>query len=128
MINISKSAASEIKRLQSKRQNSEARVRLGVQPGGCAELYYTIDFDEGMNTGDRLYDCGDFSVIVDPLSLPYITGLTLDYSEDLMGGGFRFHNPNAVESCGCGNSFRVEVWEVIDAWHSRIFKKIDIRV
>jgi iron-sulfur cluster assembly protein len=109
MINISKSAASEIKRLQSKRQNPEARVRLGVQPGGCAELYYTIDFDEGMNPGDRLYDCGAISVIVDPLSLPYITGLTLDYSEDLMGGGFRFHNPNAVGSCGCGNSFRVEV-------------------
>lgn len=131
MINISKSATREIKRLQSKRLHPEARVRLGVQAGGCAELCYTIDFDEGMNRGDRLYDCGDISVIVDPKSLPYITGLTLDYSEDLMGGGFRFHNPNAVETCGCGNSFRVEAWWILVAWPPTYFphfkEKIDIR-
>lgn len=108
MINISKAAVGEIKRLQVKRQNPEARLRLGVQRGGCADFYYTIDFDEAMNPGDQLYECGGLSVIVDPESLNYIIQLTLDYSEDLMGGGFRFHNPNTVETCGCGNSFRVE--------------------
>ena len=109
MISLSKAAASEIRRLKLKRQNLETRLRLGVQRGGCAELYYTIDFDETMNSGDRVYECDGISVIVDEQSLNYITGLTLDYSEDLMGGGFRFHNPNAIENCGCGNSFRVEV-------------------
>ena len=108
MINISKAAAGEIKRLQLKHQNPKTRLRLGIQSGGCADLYYTIDFDESMNLGDRLYDCGDISVIVDEESWNYITELTLDYSEDLMGGGFRFHNPKAVETCSCGNSFRVE--------------------
>jgi iron-sulfur cluster assembly accessory protein len=108
MISLSKTAVSEIRRLQIRRNNQEARLRLGVQAGGCAKLYYTIDFDDQINPGDRIYNCEGICVIVDTPSLNYINGLMLDYSEDLMGGGFRFHNPNAIESCGCGNSFRVE--------------------
>ena len=107
MIHLSQAAVGEIKRLQLRHQTPEARLRLGVQHGGCSELYYTIDFDEALNPGDRVYECDDISVVVDDKSIDYISELTLDYSEDLMGGGFRFHNPNAVESCGCGNSFRV---------------------
>jgi iron-sulfur cluster assembly accessory protein len=106
MINLSKAAVEEIGRLQLRRQQPEARLRLGVKSGGCAELYYTIDFDQVINSDDHIYDCGGVSVIVDAQSLNFINELTLDYSEDLMGGGFRFHNPKAVESCGCGNSFR----------------------
>jgi iron-sulfur cluster assembly accessory protein len=107
MINISKAALAEIRRLQARRHNPEAILRLGVQCGGCAGLYYTIDFDKLANSSDRVFDCDGISVTIEADSLQYITGLTLDYSEDLMGGGFRFHNPNALESCGCGNSFRV---------------------
>lgn len=107
MIHLSTVAAEEIKRLQLKRQQPEARLRLGVQVGGCAEFYYTLDFDEAVNPGDRIYECSGISVIVDEQSCHYIADLTLEYSEDLMGGGFRFHNPKALESCGCGNSFRV---------------------
>lgn len=109
MVNLSKAAAGEIRRLHFKRQNLKARLRLGVQRGGCAELSYTIDFDEEMNPGDRVYNCNGISIVIGEESFNYISELTLDYSEDLMGGGFRFHNPNAVESCGCGNSFRVNV-------------------
>lgn len=108
MIKLSKAAADEIKRLQARRQKQGARLRFGVQAGGCADFYYTLDFDEVLNPGDRIYDSGDIEIIVDEKSVNYINELTLDYSEDLMGGGFRFHNPKAVESCGCGNSFRVE--------------------
>ncbi|NEO72546.1 iron-sulfur cluster assembly accessory protein [Moorena sp. SIO3H5] len=108
MIKLSKAAASEIRRVQSKRQKPEAKLRLGVSQGGCADFYYTIDFEQVINSEDQVYDCDGISVIVDPESLKTINGLTLDYSEDLMGGGFRFHNPNASESCGCGNSFRVD--------------------
>lgn len=108
MINLSKAAVEEIRRLQLRGHNLEARLRLGVKAGGCSELYYTIDFDEAINPGDRVYDCSGLSVIVDEQSFNSLNELTLDYSEDLMGGGFRFHNPKAVESCGCGNSFRVE--------------------
>jgi iron-sulfur cluster assembly protein len=108
MINLSKAAIGEIRRLQLSRKKPEARLRLGVQTGGCESLYYIIDFDDTMNSGDRLYECDGVAVIVDEASFPYISELTLDYSEDLMGGGFRFHNPQAISSCGCGNSFRVQ--------------------
>lgn len=107
MINLSKAAIEEIRRLQLRRHKSAAQLRLGVKAGGCADLYYIIDFDQVINSSDRVYDCGGISVIVDPESLNLLNELTLDYSEDLMGGGFRFHNPQAVESCGCGNSFRI---------------------
>ena len=107
MINLSKAAVEEIKRLQLRRQKPKARLRLGVKTGGCVAFYYTIDFDEAINLGDRVYDCSGLSVVVDEQSIDSLDELTLDYSEDLMGGGFRFHNPKAVESCGCGNSFRI---------------------
>ena len=108
MIKLSQAAANEIRRLQIKRHCPTSRLRLGVQSGGCADLYYTIDLDEEMNPGDRVYECDGLGVVVDEKSLNAIAGLILDYSEDLMGGGFRFHNPNASETCGCGNSFRLE--------------------
>lgn len=107
MINISKAAVEEIRRLQLRRHKSEAQLRLGVKAGGCADLYYTIDFEQVSNPSDLVYDCDGISVIVDLESINSISELTLDYSEDLMGGGFRFHNPQAVETCGCGNSFRI---------------------
>jgi iron-sulfur cluster assembly accessory protein len=108
MINLSKAAIGEIRRLQLSRKKQDARLRLAVQTGGCQSLYYIIDFDETMNSSDRLYDCNGVSLIVDEASFPYISELTLDYSEDLMGGGFRFHNPQAISSCGCGNSFSIQ--------------------
>jgi iron-sulfur cluster assembly protein len=107
MINLSKAAASEVKRLMAKQKQPNSLFRLGVQPGGCAEIYYTLEFDQGIKTEDQVYDCQGIQVVVAENNLKYINGLTLDYTEDLMGGGFRFHNPNATSSCGCGNSFSV---------------------
>jgi len=107
MIHLSNAAANEIKRLKSKRQKIGARLRLGVQVGGCADLFYTIEFDTTVKPDDQVYDCSGIQVVVDLQSLNYLFDLTLDYSEDLMGGGFRFHNPNASAICSCGNSFSV---------------------
>ena len=66
-----------------------------------------MKFDEGVGPEDQIYDFEGIQMVVDRQSLSYIDGLTLDYSEDLMGGGFRFHNPNALQSCGCGHSFSI---------------------
>jgi iron-sulfur cluster assembly accessory protein len=107
MIQLKPAAVKEIRRLQSKEQKLDARFRLGVQAGGCAELFYSLEFDTTVNSDDNIYDCNGIPVVVDAQSWNYISDLTLDYSEDLMGGGFRFHNPQAVASCGCGNSFSV---------------------
>lgn len=108
MISLSRAALSEVKRLQRRSSNGTNTIlRLGVQSGGCSDFYYTLEFVAAPAGGDRLWHCEDgLQVAVDGRSLQYLDGLTLDYSEDLMGGGFRFDNPNAEQHCGCGNSFR----------------------
>jgi iron-sulfur cluster assembly accessory protein len=106
MIQLSQAAKIEIERLKSKQQPN-VLVRLAVKPGGCSDLFYDMSFDETVTAGDRIVDVGDLQVIVDHQSLNYIEGLVLDYSEDLMGGGFRFHNPQATATCSCGNSFSI---------------------
>lgn len=104
MINVSAAAIREINRLKSKLANREMLFRLQVQSGGCSGLVYHMMFDVS-NSSDRIYQCNGLSVVVDEHSDKYINDLNLDYSEDLMGGAFRFHNPKSVSVCGCGNSF-----------------------
>lgn len=106
MIQISSSAAREIKRMLSLQLQPNLFFRLKVSSGGCSGLFYEMEFDETVRSSDRLYDCAGISVVIDDRSENYISRLTLDYSEDLMGGGFRFNNPNAEQVCGCGNSFK----------------------
>lgn len=105
MIYLSHSAVNEMKRLQSKHQKLDTALRLGVQASGCSGTSYKMEFEQEFQPNDQMYECSGMRVVVDSQSLSYIDGLTLDYTEDLMGGGFRFHNPNAVKTCGCGSSF-----------------------
>ncbi|WP_028954030.1 HesB/IscA family protein [Synechocystis sp. PCC 7509] len=104
MITISPAAIQEIRRLKAKFANPEALFRLQVEPGGCSGLIYKLNFDPPTQS-DRLYESNGINIVIDPSSVEHLNGLTLDYSEDLMGGAFRFHNPNALTFCGCGNSF-----------------------
>lgn len=106
MIHLSQAAVSEIGRLQSKQQPN-ILFRLTIKPGGCSDWFYDMSFDEATKFGDQVFDLSGIQVVIDTESLNYINGLTLDYSEDLMGGGFRFHNPLAIATCGCGNSFSI---------------------
>jgi iron-sulfur cluster assembly accessory protein len=108
MIDLSPSAAKEIKRLGSKQKNEKVFFRLQVQAGGCSGLFYNMGFDKVLKQDDLVFNCSGISVVVDAESLNYVKDLKLDYSEDLMGGGFRFHNPSAIALCGCGNSFSVK--------------------
>lgn len=108
MIHLSPVAVGEIQRIQSCNSYQNAPVRLGVSPGGCADYYYTLKLEQpggAIASEDQVFHCGDIQIVIDSQSLKLVEGLTLDYSEDLMGGGFRFHNPQAVHTCGCGNSF-----------------------
>lgn len=107
MIHLSTSASNEIKRLLSKQKNSNILFRLGVDRGGCADMYYTMAPETNIKPNDIVYDCKDIRIVVADQSWDYIKDITIDYSEDLMGGGFRFQNPNASQTCGCGNSFFV---------------------
>lgn len=79
-------------------------MRIGVVGGGCSGFQYSLNFDT-QKEGDRVTDFGGVLVLVDEVSLPYIAGTTLDYVEGLHGAGFRFDNPRASRTCGCGSSF-----------------------
>jgi iron-sulfur cluster assembly accessory protein len=107
MIHLSAAAANEISRLRSRHKLPNLLFRLGIQPSNCLPLAYTMDFDDTIQPDDQVYESEGVQIVVSQKTLPYMDGLVLDYSEDLMGGGFRFHNPNAVQNCGCGNSFAV---------------------
>lgn len=109
MIDITPAAIREVTRfLKSQQHSPEVVFRLGVAQGGCSGLYYTMEFGPQSATGDQIYDRDGIKVAISESSVSYLNGLTLDYSEDLMGGGFRFKNPNATNSCGCGYSFDIE--------------------
>ncbi len=82
-----------------------AGLRLGVLGGGCSGLSYQFKFDTKPRPTDHIFDFDGVQVFIDPKSIRFLQGLTLDYKETLMESGFVFDNPNAKKSCGCGTSF-----------------------
>jgi iron-sulfur cluster assembly protein len=81
-------------------------LRVGVRGGGCSGFQYALALDERRDD-DHVFDSSGIPVLVDPGSLRYVEGSTVDYTENFMGSGFEVSNPNVVASCGCGSSFRV---------------------
>ena len=82
-----------------------AGLRLGVQGGGCSGFSYGIQFDAAHRPQDHIFEFEGAKVFVDPKSLVYLNGMTVDYKSELMQQGFVLHNPNAKSTCGCGTSF-----------------------
>src|ERR1700761_6171722 len=80
-------------------------LRLGALGGGCSGLSYQFKFDTKPRANDNVFDFDGVQIYVDPKSILYLRGMTLDYKESLMQSGFVFENPNAKKSCGCGTSF-----------------------
>ncbi len=105
-IELSDAAKVEVKRLLEKENKPELGLRLGVQGGGCSGLSYKLNFDKSRE-GDNVMELGTFNVFVDPKSFLYLNGILLDYVDSLQGKGFKFVNPNAKNTCGCGESFGV---------------------
>ena len=85
--------------------SDSATLRVAVVGGGCSGFSYQLDFDEQAKEGDQVIEYGDVKVRVDPDSAQYLRGLQIDYVSSLHGGGFKFVNPNATHTCGCGSSF-----------------------
>ncbi len=81
-------------------------LRIYVQGGGCSGFEYGFTFDD-LREDDQIVEQGGVKVLLDPISLPYLQGCTVDYLEDFRGSGFSVQNPNATGSCGCGHSFSV---------------------
>jgi iron-sulfur cluster assembly protein len=107
-VTLSERAAEEIRGLLDRQGKSDAALRVFVSGGGCSGLNYGMAIDDSIEEGDFVYTCHGVKVVVDPMSVNYIKGASVDYVEDVMGGGFKIDNPNAVRSCGCGSSFATE--------------------
>lgn len=105
-INISDRAALEIKRAMAENDiPAEFGLRMGVKGGGCSGFTYVLGFDKEPRELDKTLDSNGVKVYIDERSIPYLTGVTLDYEDSLSGKGFTFANPNASRTCGCGHSF-----------------------
>lgn len=105
IISLTPAAVKEVKRLIAVQGIEEGGLRLGVKGGGCSGLSYTINFDDKIGQYDQVYEIDGVKVIVDAKSAIYLQGTQLDYQKDMMGGNFKFLNPNANKTCGCGESF-----------------------
>jgi len=105
IVTLTDDALREVKRLLDVQGITEGGLRLGVKGGGCSGLSYTINFDESIGEFDTVCERDGVKVIVDAKSEIYLTGMQLDYQKDLVSGGFKFLNPNATKTCGCGESF-----------------------
>ena len=99
-------AAAKIKELLQARNIPGYALRVFVAGGGCSGLQYGMAFEEKPQEFDMVVETDGIRLIVDPSSVAYIGGATVDFVDSLMGGGFRIDNPNAVSTCGCGQSFR----------------------
>jgi iron-sulfur cluster assembly protein len=108
MITLTERAAKEVRRIIDEQRLSGTTVlRVGVKGGGCSGFSYTLGFDDKIVETDQVAEIGDVKVACDPKSFLYLSGTQIDFEESLMGRGFKFGNPNAAKSCGCGESFSV---------------------
>lgn len=104
-LQLTETAVLQVKRLIEGQGNPELKLRVGVKGGGCSGMSYTLALDTQQKEGDEAFSFDDVTVLVDMKSFLFLNGTTLNYVEDVMGGGFKFENPNAERSCGCGSSF-----------------------
>ena len=106
MISVTPVAAEEVKRILEKQGKPDLGLRIGVKGGGCSGLSYALGFDS-QREGDNVFEIQGLKVLVDPKSYLYLNNTALDFHDDLEGRGFKFVNPNAQKTCGCGESFSV---------------------
>jgi len=107
MITISESARTKIKDILLEENNPKVALRTFVQGGGCSGFSYGFTIDEVVNEDDFEVPLDEFKILVDAMSMQYLTGAEIDYKEELMGSSFTIKNPNATTTCGCGSSFGV---------------------
>jgi iron-sulfur cluster assembly accessory protein len=105
---VTPAAVDTIKSLLAQREIPDYYLRVFVAGGGCSGLQYGMAFEEQPNDNDTVVQTSGVQLIVDPTSLGYLHGATIDFVDSLMGGGFRIDNPNSAGGCGCGKSFKAE--------------------
>lgn len=106
-LNFTDAAANKVKALITEEENTNLKLRVYITGGGCSGFQYGFTFDEKVNDGDLTVENAGVNLVVDPMSLQYLIGATVDYTEGLEGSRFVVQNPNASSTCGCGSSFSI---------------------
>jgi len=104
-VSLTPNAVDEVKSLLTKSENAGKNLRLYIEQGGCSGMQYGMVFDESRD-GDLVSESAGVKVLIDPVSMDYLRGTIVDFSDSLTAGGFKISNPNAKQSCGCGKSFQ----------------------
>ena len=102
---FTEAAAAKVKQLIDEEGNTALKLRVFVTGGGCSGFQYGFTFDESVNDDDTSMQRGGVTLLIDPMSLQYLTGAEIDYQENAEGAQFVIKNPNATSTCGCGSSF-----------------------
>lgn len=110
-VTLTASAAQAVEDLLAKRNLPDYALRVYIQGGGCSGFQYGMALDNRIRDTDLVFEEHGVKMIVDEMSIQYLKGATVDYVEEVMGSGFKITNPNAVSTCGCGNSFRTSEGE-----------------
>ena len=105
MITLTEQAEQELRRLIAQQDQQSVTLRVFVTPGGCSGMSYGMAFDDELQEGYEVIEQEGVRICVDEMSAMYLAGSEIDFVDQLMGGGFAIHNPNAVKSCACGHSF-----------------------
>jgi len=106
VVTMTARAADKLKEIVAKQDRTDLALRVYVTPGGCSGFSYGMTFAEGSEEDDTLVEQDGVRIVMDPMSEMHIKGSEIDFVDALMGGGFALRNPNAVSSCGCGQSFK----------------------
>ena len=102
---VSEKAVKRLKAVMSSEGKGDYFLRMSVDSGGCSGMNYKMDFDEQQDTFDKVFNQNGLKVICDLKSWLYLKNISIDYSDDMLNGGFKIKNPNAERTCGCGTSF-----------------------
>lgn len=106
-IKFTENAASKVSALIAEEDNQDLKLRVYVTGGGCSGFQYGFTFDEAVNEDDTQIEKNGVTVLIDAMSVQYLNGAEIDYTEGLSGSQFVIRNPNASTTCGCGSSFSV---------------------
>lgn len=107
-ISITERAAAKVQEFMAAEGDDAQALRVAIQGGGCSGFQYALGFDSGAQDGDEVVEAHGVRILVDPFSMPYLRGASVDYVEGLSGTGFAVDNPNVVAGCGCGSSFQAK--------------------
>lgn len=105
MVTLTDQALGQLKNLMVEQNLSDLGLRVFVSPGGCSGFQYGMRFEDAQMDGDTIESLEGIRVYIDEFSAQHLEGAQVDYVDELMGGGFTIHNPNAITSCSCGQSF-----------------------